>query len=184
MAHPRQAIRDAFAALLVAANTAAGNNVFANRQRPFRLAELPGLALYTTEEEIDGDSRNSSPTVLRRILSLNVEVGVKAINNPDDEMDALCQEVENVAALNETLGGLVASGPILTKTEIDLWTDGSNQQYVIATMTFEIEYDTDWPSADAQPLDDLTLVHAETRVQGNLDGDDTGQVTEVVVPTT
>lgn len=48
--HPRQAIREAVVALLIAAKTDAGYDVYPTREAPWRSIELPGIAVYSIEE--------------------------------------------------------------------------------------------------------------------------------------
>lgn len=167
--HPRKAIRSALAALLTGVGpdyaTACGARVFKNRVRPAKMPELPLLAVYTTEEDIDDDSKETSPRILRRVLSVVVEAIVKAVDDPDDALDDLCQQVEDVISQNPRISGLAAK-ILPVGTQISTWAEPSQQQYIVAVMTFEAEYDTDWPRAGLQTLVDLYRVNARLNLGG------------------
>jgi len=77
---------------------------------------------------------------LMRELSLSVEVYVRVNEKFDDDIDALCVQIEEAIAADYTLNGLVKD-TILTSTEIDF--DGEAERPVgVARLTYTIRYVT------------------------------------------
>jgi hypothetical protein len=75
-----------------------------------------------------------------RELSLSVEVYVRVNERFDDDIDALCVQIEEALAADYTLNGLVKD-TILSSTEIDF--DGEAEKPVgVARLTYTIRYVT------------------------------------------
>lgn len=92
--HQRQAIREAVVAAL-SGRTAAETRVYPTREVPWKRAELPGIAVYSLEEERDQGKFKVQVAVLL-IVSLTEKV--------DDALDDLALEVEALMAADVTLG--------------------------------------------------------------------------------
>ena len=93
--HPRKAIRHAVVAQLTG-KTSAGQSVFATREVPWRQVELPGISVYTLEEDDQNGKRPVKLAVLL-VASLNEKV--------DDALDDLAAEVEAVLNADLSFGG-------------------------------------------------------------------------------
>jgi hypothetical protein len=77
---------------------------------------------------------------LMRDLSVSVDAYVRVNDKFDDDIDALCVQIEETIAADYTLNGLVKD-TILTSTEIDF--DGEAEKPVgVARLTYTIRYVT------------------------------------------
>lgn len=134
MSHARQQIRDQAKTTLTGLSTT-GTNVFKFRVYPMAAASLPGLIIYTKEEESErsGDG-------LIRVLSLAVEGYAQATADVEDTLDDMAEEVEAAIDADPHLNGL-AKDAILLSTEFDLTGEGKKQVGVI-TLIFNILYKT------------------------------------------
>lgn len=115
MSHIRTQIRDALAAALVAANTAASDRVFTSKLRPVTAADLPCLLVVSPEEpEIRRAFAGSAiPAKLERDLSIVIEAIVKHADGAESAADALLAQVESALHASRaaaTLGGLIPKG--------------------------------------------------------------------------
>lgn len=105
--HVRTQVRDAVVTAL-AGLTTTGSRVYAGRVRQLTDANLPGLSVYTTSEEIDhGDDTGVIGTrKLTRRITLTIEATVKAVGDVDSTLDTIAKEVETALSAVPTLGGL------------------------------------------------------------------------------
>lgn len=174
MAHQRQLIREAAAAALVAANTAAGSRVYETRQIPHRKLELPAIAVYTLQESVDADSASTAPRWLIRQVQLLIEAIVKPGANVDDTLDAICLEIERAMHADETLGGTCWKS-ILSSTELDYFEEG-DKEIGLAKLIYSVTYETQAPDADDVELDDLSTIAINYSLNGEQpDEDDQAQ---------
>jgi hypothetical protein len=170
MAHQRQLIREAVKTLLVAAATAAGSRVYESRTVALKQTELPAIAVYTLQEEVDPGSANSAPRELKRTLELAVEGAVKGTANVDDALDALAAQVECAMARDETFGGK-AGDSFLSATEIDLADDG-RQPIGLVRLVYSVTYRTYAPDEDcATPTDDFNTADVKYSLGGDVHPD-------------
>jgi hypothetical protein len=113
MIHVRTQIRTAAAATLTGLATT-GEKVFKSRMRPSEDDELPCLLVYCDDEpNIARQTAGKTPRLSRELL-LVVKGLAKNGAGLDDELDAICLEVEKAISTNLTLGGLVRDGVWLT----------------------------------------------------------------------
>jgi hypothetical protein len=153
MPHQRTAIRNAVKALLLN-HTSAAARVFSTRETPWERVELPGISIYTLEETVEPESGNTAPIELRRTLQLAIEIAIKAKENIDDEIDAVCLQVEKAMHADETLNH-TASMSVMGGTEISVVSTG--QQLIgLARLIFTVTYFTYAPDAADQTLDDFS----------------------------
>lgn len=137
MAHVRKQIRDRVENILRGATHATGG-VFASRVYPLTQAKLPALTIYTGSEASGLQSMGAK--TLARDLSLIVDAYVRVTDTFDDDVDALCVQVEEIIAADYTLNGL-AKNTVLSSTEIDF--DAEAERPVgVARMTYTIRYVT------------------------------------------
>lgn len=102
MSHKRTDIRKSCVASLIAADTAAGLNVFSNRAIAFFGVTLPAINVVTTDESAEPESVSDAPTL--RSLQLAIDLFMEASENLDDDLDDLALEVEEVLRNVESLG--------------------------------------------------------------------------------
>jgi hypothetical protein len=144
VAHPRKLIRQAAVARLTGA-TAAGARVFKARVVPFKQSELPAVAVYTPEEEVEA-TRSSAPRELERTLQLVVEAVTKSgsPSDVDDTADDLSLEIEAAIDVDPTLGG-AATDTLLARVESDVFSE-SGTNHGLVRMTFTVFYETYAPT--------------------------------------
>jgi hypothetical protein len=129
--HVRKQLRDAIAVRL-AGLTTTGARVYESRSVPVGDANLPGLLLYTTQEQ--AQDATMSADVERRI-ELRVEGVAKAAANLDDTLDVISKEVEIALSTPVVIGPastkLVYQGASITMR------DGLDQLVGVVALTFE-----------------------------------------------
>lgn len=102
--HPETLICEQVVALLVAAATMAGSNVFPSRKTNLRPDEKPAIAVYMLDT--DSELYNESPRIHKRTATMGVELILDSGANIDDvdkPMNAFRLEVENVLDYNRYL---------------------------------------------------------------------------------
>lgn len=136
MAHKRKQIRDQVETVLTGLATT-GANVFASRVYPLKASNLPGLLIYTVEEESEpGGSR-----AIDRMLSLAVEGHIKTVGGAiDDTLDLIAEEVEAAIDADRSLNDLAVYAYIAS-TEIEFDAE-SDKPVGIIIMKFSINYRT------------------------------------------
>ena len=93
--HLRRQIRERVGTTLTGLSTT-GSNVFQSRMYPMESAGLPGLFIYTQNEDVSIDAMCATRTV-GRDLELIVE-GYATGSNLDDTLDQIGKEVETALA--------------------------------------------------------------------------------------
>lgn len=136
MSHTRQNIRDALVTIIQNGNTAAGSNVYPNRETLLWESELPAVLVYTKEETADPRSLSGSQSI--RTLEMVIEAKVMATENVDDDIDDLCAEIEDLLSANPSLSGNALSC-IYKSTNIDLDSSSENQKGT-AILTYQVKY--------------------------------------------
>lgn len=108
MPHSRQLIRDALVSALVAGGTVAGSRVFPSRYIPIRRSEIPALAVYLNDEDVDPTSWESAPVLYVREADVVIQGWVEATagEDIDDLLDDLALEVEDVVAADDNIAGI------------------------------------------------------------------------------
>ena len=101
MTHPRTDIRNAIVTALMN-KTDANANVYASRVIPLEQIALPNISVYCNKETVG--VFNESPKVLRRDLSVSVEISAQANENIDSTLDAMALQVEHELMQDHTLG--------------------------------------------------------------------------------
>lgn len=136
--HLRKQIREAVSAAGVLGNlTTTGARVYQSRTHELQDTDLPGLRIYTNDEDVQMASLGASRTN-ERDLDLVVECCAKESADLDDKLDLMLQEVEVAIAANQALGGLT-KWIQLRKIEIDM--EGEAEKEVgVARMTFGVRY--------------------------------------------
>jgi hypothetical protein len=138
MAHVRKLIRDDIETTLTGLATT-GANVYQTRVYPIAEDRLPGLAIYTSSEATDY-ATITPPRTQVRVLTVSVDVYVKANTAYDDTLDAACVEIEEALYTDRTRGGN-AKDTRITAFDSDFSGDG-DQPVARATLTVEVDYVT------------------------------------------
>ena len=138
MSHVRKQIRDRVASTLTAGVSIVQRRIYTSRIYPLTESQLPAIAVYSASES--SNLQTMGVRTLMRDLSLSVEVYVRVNDRFDDDVDALCVQIEEAIAGDYALGGL-AKDTILSGTEIDF--DGDAEKPVgVARLTFSVRYVT------------------------------------------
>lgn len=135
MANNRKNIRDAVVTML-SGNTAAGTNVYANRETRLWQSELPAILVYTRDES--AESRDLSGRQSIRTLDLVIEIKAEANDTIDDDLDDLATEVEDIISADRSLTG-TAIAAVYKGTTLALDSDSEIEKGV-ATITYETKY--------------------------------------------
>jgi hypothetical protein len=163
MPHQRQIIREAVQAALIG-HTDAGTRVSETRMEPLKVSELPAVSVYSENEVVSPDSKNTAPRELARDLDLAVVGWVRATADVDDALDALALQIERVMHADSTFGG-VASDSLLSSTETGIKVDGDRPMGAVK-MVYTVRYYTYAPEAADTVLDDLKTVDVKYTVNG------------------
>jgi hypothetical protein len=138
MAHVRKQIRDNIVTTLTGLTTT-GSRVYKTRVYPLAQSKLPGLAIYTETEDIEIRTINPPRTQMRN-LTVTVDAFVKGVSNFDDDLDTICQEVEEALAADITRGGL-AKDTRVTGFEAEFSGDG-DQPVANGRISVTVDYVT------------------------------------------
>lgn len=140
MAHVRKTIRDKIVTLVTGLSTT-GTNVFRSRVYPLESAKLPGLTVYTLDEDSQiitmGSTGNNR---MDRVVEIAIEGYARETSNLDDKLDQIALEVEEAIAADDTLTGSAKKAE-LVKTNITMLGDG-NQPIGAIRLLYEIQYNT------------------------------------------
>lgn len=136
MAHARKQIRDEVVTRVTGLLTT-GPRVYRSRSRTMSPDKVPGLKVWTNEEQVEDESSYDGQ---RRALLLDV-VAYSKHAAPDDQLDQICAEVEAALAADPTFGGLIEAAYLLeTEHEYD---DTVEKPVGTATMRWRIHYSVD-----------------------------------------
>lgn len=144
MSHVRAQIRSQFKAILTGGVSLVSSRVYGSRVYPLTEANLPAITIYAGGET--SGLQTAGLKTLMRSLSVNVDVYVRATENLDDDLDAICVQVEEAIADEYTLNGL-SKNTVLSSTEIEF--SGDTEQPVgVARLTFDVLYVTSIENAE------------------------------------
>lgn len=135
--HIRKQIRAAAITALTSLTTT-GARVYDSRVYPMQDAQLPGLRIDTSDEEVQTGSMGVG-RLQERLLSLVVQACVKQNLTYNDTIDLIIQEVEVAIAANQGIGG----AKYVQLKSINVQTAGEGEKPVaVATLVFEVFYIT------------------------------------------
>ncbi|WP_375685985.1 hypothetical protein [Bartonella sp. AP65SXKL] len=140
--HPRETIRETFVALIKAAKTAAGDNVFNMRDFNFSPENTPAINISTQSETIE-DGYDYG--VRRRVLTLDVEC-YATCEDGARFVDQLAWEVEEIFYANPNLNNSVET----CRLQNIAFAFGDNGALALhgAILTFDVTYVTNIPCLD------------------------------------
>lgn len=175
MAHKRKQIVAAIVERLKDANTLAGVNVFPNRAKKLKDAELPCILVYSRSETAEVSVE--SPREYKRGLSVSLELVHAAFDQTsiDDTLDDFAEQVETAMFLDETFGGIV-SDTILGDTEMVLLDEGERPVGAMK-IAFMMPYYQQLPGDQTDSLDAFTkmgtTIKGSNQTTPNITGTDT-----------
>ncbi len=136
MSHQRETIRGAVVSLLTSGNTDAGNNVFSNRKNPLWQEELPAILVSTEEETAEPRDIQGKQSI--RTMQLRIDCKIEAVPSVEDDLDDLCDDVEEILADSPSLSG-TALDAVYKSTVIATDVDGE-KEIGTATLIYEVKY--------------------------------------------
>lgn len=139
MAHERQAIREKIIELLKAGPiSVASESVYSNRTTPISEAKLPGIVLYSNNEDAEIQSREIRES--SRIYTVVLEIQGAEISDEslEDKLDDIAKEIEDIFENDITLEGLV-NDSILGRTIFNYSSEGAQSQGMLK-MFYDLEY--------------------------------------------
>jgi len=113
--------------------------VYASRIYSLTQDKLPALVV-TTVSESSGLMNMGSTKNLDRSVSISVDVYVRATETFDDDLDAICVQVEEAIGGNFYLDGL-SKNTVLTSTEVE-FSGEAEQPAGVARLTYDVRYVT------------------------------------------
>jgi len=134
MTHRRKTVRDAFAAAATGL-ALTGSRVYKTRSYALAPDELPALRVSTPTEQMDAESSGFSVVPGIGRIRLLCEAVAKAGSAADDQVDAICEQVEAAMEANRTLSGAVMSLRLVDFDQQE--STESDQPVVVGRMTFE-----------------------------------------------
>jgi len=138
MPHVRQQIRAKIVALLASGVPLVSSRVYGSRVYALTEADLPSITVYTGRETSQIITIGSK--TLQRTASISVDIYARATSNLDNDLDAICVEVEEALAADFKLSGL-AKSIVLSGTDID-YSGESEQPVGTARLNFDVVYNT------------------------------------------
>jgi len=137
MSHARKQIRD-YVAVTKLGTLSGSATIYKTRQFP--KSKYPFIAVYVLRERniVENPGHLQSTKRYRRQLQVAVDVGVET---GDDALDALCVQVEELMAADESMGGGVLACD-LTATDI-LPVAEAEKSVQMARLTYEVTYRTE-----------------------------------------
>lgn len=103
--HIKQQVREAVGTRL-ANLTTTSTRVYQSRVYPLQAAEVPGLCIYTKRADNEIVSMPSPGARMARQIEVSIEIHVKKVADPDDQLDLIQKEVEIAMASDITFGGI------------------------------------------------------------------------------
>jgi hypothetical protein len=171
--HPRAAIRHAVRDLLIAADTLAGERVHPTRVLSIRKKELPLIAVYTSEEQVDA-ATDRAPRELTRTIDLEIAAWVDpgpGGAKVDDAMDAIAAQIEAAMHADPYLAD-TASESVLVSTSMGVQGEGDDLLGLV-TLSYDVTYLSLAPEPPADgDLDDFRRAGTTTNLGGVVHEDD------------
>ena len=138
MAHVRQQIRDRIVSVLKSSASLVKRRVFSSRVYALTEKVLPAITVYTGSEASALQTIGLKTSA--RVVSVEVDIYVRATNNFDNDVDAIAVQIEEAIANDFTVNGLAKSA-VLASSEIN-FSGEAEQPIGSAKLTFDVRYDT------------------------------------------
>ena len=138
MPHVRKQIRDRIFFVLKSNVSLVKRRVFSSRVYALTEKDLPAITVYAGSET--SALQTIGVKTSARVVSIEVDLHVRATNNFDNDVDAIAVQIEEAIANDFTVNGLAKSA-VLSGTDINF--SGEAEQPVgSAKLTFDVRYDT------------------------------------------
>ncbi|WP_163371075.1 hypothetical protein [Endozoicomonas acroporae] len=166
--HAREAIRQA-AVSLIQNRTEADARVFGNRRPFLNCGRFPCIRISTPLERVK-QVLAENPLVLRRELTLRIEIKTRSSNTSQDQLDIISRTIEGLLSEDEELQHGCA---ITFDTAEPSSASIGRHCFDTLVLEFRCEYDTEAP--EPQHIDRLITVHADWHLDqdGDTDAEDT-----------
>ncbi len=138
MAHVRQQIRDRIVSVLKSNASLVRRRVFSSRVYALTEKDLPAITVYTGSEASALQTIGLKTSA--RVVSVEIDIYVRATNNFDNDVDAIAVQIEEAIANDFTVNGLAKSA-VLASSEIN-FSGEAEQPIGSAKLTFDVRYDT------------------------------------------
>ena len=138
MAHVRQQIRDRIVSVLKSNASLVKRRVFSSRVYALTEKDLPAITVYTGSEASALQTIGLKTSA--RVVSVEVDIYVRATNNFDNDVDAIAVQIEEAIANDFNVNGLAKSA-VLASSEIN-FSGEAEQPIGSAKLTFDVRYDT------------------------------------------
>ena len=138
MAHVRQQIRDRIVSVLKSNALLVRRRVFSSRVYALTEKDLPAITVYTGSEASALQTIGFKTSA--RVVSVEIDIYVRATNNFDNDVDAIAVQIEEAIANDFTVNGLAKSA-VLVSSEIN-FSGEAEQPIGSAKLTFDVRYDT------------------------------------------
>lgn len=136
--HVQQQVLDAVQALLLAANTAAGTDVFVDRMDPLKPAQLPAILIGEGENGEDAQP-GTIGRLEQRTLDVVIDCAVKQHDTAAADARAFGLVVEKLVRPAASLRALCKLGIRITNSRLVLIGDG-DEQYASRRQTWQFTY--------------------------------------------
>lgn len=141
MAHPRELIRQAVVALLIAANTAAGARVYGTRFDPHKKGALPGLSVYVQNDPADDEASSEMEEAHELQLEIAGWVAHTDAVPVDQAINALADQVELAMRADPYIGGLASDVVHRGTVSQVVEEDGRSDPVVgVVLLTYSVKY--------------------------------------------
>jgi len=136
MAHLRKLLRDQITSTLTGLATT-GNNIYQSRVYPLASNKLPGILIFSKNEEVEY-STMGLPRLQARTVSFTLEIYVKGLSGYDNSLDQICLEIEEALYADITLNGNAAN--LMIRDFSAEFSGDGDQPIALASMTIDVLY--------------------------------------------
>ncbi|MGR2678724.1 hypothetical protein [Chromobacterium haemolyticum] len=150
----RTQLRNAVVAALQAANTLAGQKVYAPRDLPVTPPGMPLILVQTPMERKQGRGPVGAPQFLTTAtVAVNARVSAASAGQVESLLDTLCDQIENAVLTNSAVLRMVQQ-VLAVETEIEVSAQ-QRDHLGEAWMRFDFEYPELFALPVTQPLTDI-----------------------------
>ena len=160
----RKIIREKIKSLLMG-KTDCLDRIYENRIAAYWPGKMPAISIYTKSES--AEIFNVAPRKYKRKINVSIEVIFEVKEDSiDDQMDLICDQIENVLHQDDTLEG-VADQFIYTGTTYNLFPEDDEKIHAMA----RIDYEAHWASyhgIDPETLPIIRKHHTNIKANDNI----------------
>ncbi|PRP68611.1 hypothetical protein BUE93_21460 [Chromobacterium amazonense] len=150
----RVQIRNAVVAALQAANTLAGQKVYASRDWPLTPPGMPSILVLPPQERKAGRGPTGAAQFLSvATVAIHARVSGTSYGQVEDQLDTLCEQIENAVLTDYAILRMVQQ-VLAVDTEVEI-TAAQREHLGEAWMRFDFEYPELFAPTITQPLTDI-----------------------------